>query len=70
VYWAKYLHAKGRNSAALNELARRLAASPRDAEALALRREIGDSDGKSNHASATEPELALSKADGNFQDIQ
>jgi tetratricopeptide (TPR) repeat protein len=39
-YWARYLHAKGHDAAALNELARRLADAPRDAEALELRRVI------------------------------
>lgn len=40
VYWARYLHDKGRDAAALNELERRLAAAPRDPEALELRRKI------------------------------
>lgn len=40
VYWARYLHAHGRDEAALSELDRRLEAEPRDTEALELRRSI------------------------------
>lgn len=44
VYWARYLHSKGRNAAALRELDRRLVDAPGDPEALALRRAIVDDD--------------------------
>jgi hypothetical protein len=40
LYWASYLHEHGRDSAALAEVARRLEAEPRDAEALALERAL------------------------------
>jgi tetratricopeptide (TPR) repeat protein len=40
LYWARYLHQRGRNEAALSELARRLQEAPGDPEALALRTEI------------------------------
>lgn len=40
VYWARYLHAHGRDKAALRELERRLDVEPRDAEAIELRRAI------------------------------
>jgi tetratricopeptide (TPR) repeat protein len=40
VYWARYLHAKGRDAAALVEVDRRLLADPSDAEALTLRAAI------------------------------
>jgi len=37
LYWSRYLHAHGRDRAALAEVERRLAEDPRDPEALALR---------------------------------
>lgn len=37
VYWARYLHAKGRDAAALVEVDRRLVIDPSDAEAVQLR---------------------------------
>lgn len=40
VYWAAYLHARGREVAALRELDRRLMDAPGDREALTLRRAI------------------------------
>jgi tetratricopeptide (TPR) repeat protein len=40
VYWARYLHGRGRGPAALSELARRLTEAPDDVEALGLQREI------------------------------
>lgn len=40
VYWARYLHAHGRDTAALLEVERRLDVEPRDPEAIELRRVI------------------------------
>jgi tetratricopeptide (TPR) repeat protein len=40
LYWSKYLHEHGRDSAALVEVGRRLEQDPRDAEALELNRVI------------------------------
>jgi tetratricopeptide (TPR) repeat protein len=46
LYWSRYLHEHGRDSAALNEVRRRLAEAPLDAEAAELERVIRAALGK------------------------